>query len=78
MGYNQDRPYEHFTGSKFSGKNIPETSTRESEASECPDPVNFKEISGLQKPWEAKDDFLREQFGFKEADEEKGEKSKDR
>lgn len=71
MSYNQDGPYKHFM-EKSSGKNIPEKNTNEGEASPVSKPIDWKQMKGLEKPWEAKEDSIEGS-----SEEEKGESKAD-
>lgn len=56
MAYNHDGKYEHFTSKEFTSKNPPNNDTTKGEASPCAPEIDWSQMKGLQKPWEAKYD----------------------
>lgn len=72
MSYNQDGKYEHFTKKEFTSKNPPDRNTTKGEASPDAPSIDWKEMKGLQKPWEAREDSVEGS-----SEEEKGESKVD-
>lgn len=56
MAYNHDGKYEHFTAKTFKPEGRSGSDTTKGEASPCAPEIDWKEMKGLQKPWEAKYD----------------------
>ena len=78
MAFNHDKKYEHFTQKEFApGKNSAGDFSNKGETSEPMKPLDWKQMKGLQKPWEDCDDPM-DTYERESASEEKSEHQKEK